>query len=158
MWIWSASYPAPRAVIISLPSLTAPADCAPALFQGWIAHFGVPEAIISDCGLQFTSSIWAALCQLLNNQHPAHADHCIPSRGQWHGGEVSRQPEGCPMYPLPSSRLDGPSPLGHAWAASHPTRGQCCHPCLGRFQICSKEGGNFITGGKRSPGDKRWAQ
>ena len=69
MWIWSASYPAPRAVIISLPSLTAPADCAPALFQGWIAHFGVPEAIISDCGLQFTSSIWAALCQLLNIQH-----------------------------------------------------------------------------------------
>jgi hypothetical protein len=48
---------------------TAAADCAHALFRGWIARFGVPAAITSDRGSQFTSALWAALCGLLNIQH-----------------------------------------------------------------------------------------
>jgi transposase InsO family protein len=44
-------------------------DCANALFQGWVSRFGVPAVITSDCGAQFTSSLWAALCSLLNIQH-----------------------------------------------------------------------------------------
>ena len=44
-------------------------DCASALFQGWVSRFGVPAVITSDRGAQFTSSLWAALCTLLNIQH-----------------------------------------------------------------------------------------
>ncbi len=44
--------------------------CANALFQGWVSRFGVPAVITSgDRGAQFTSSLWAALCSLLNIQH-----------------------------------------------------------------------------------------
>jgi hypothetical protein len=48
---------------------TTTVDCANALFQGWVSHFGVPAVITSDRGAQFTSSLWAALCGLLNIQH-----------------------------------------------------------------------------------------
>ena len=48
---------------------TTTVDCANALFQGWVSRFGVPEVITSDRGAQFTSSLWAALCSLLNIQH-----------------------------------------------------------------------------------------
>ncbi len=48
---------------------TTTVDCANALFQGWVSRFGVPAVITSDCGAQFTSSLWAALCSLLNIQH-----------------------------------------------------------------------------------------
>ncbi len=48
---------------------TTTVDCANALFQGWVSRFGVPAVITSDRGAQFTSSLWAALCSLLNIQH-----------------------------------------------------------------------------------------
>ena len=48
---------------------TSAADCARALFRGWVARFGVPAAITSDRGAQFTSALWAALCRLLGTQH-----------------------------------------------------------------------------------------
>jgi hypothetical protein len=48
---------------------TTTVDCANALFQGWVSRFGVPAVITSDSGAQFTSSLWAALCSLLNIQH-----------------------------------------------------------------------------------------
>ena len=48
---------------------TSAADCACALFRGWIARVGVPATITSDRGSQFTSAVWAALCELLNIQH-----------------------------------------------------------------------------------------
>jgi transposase InsO family protein len=48
---------------------TTTVDCANALFQGWVSRFGVPAVITSDRGAQFTSSLWAALCGLLNIQH-----------------------------------------------------------------------------------------
>jgi hypothetical protein len=46
-------------------------DCMNAMFQGWLSRFGVPAFITSDCGAQaqFTSSLWAALCNLLNIHH-----------------------------------------------------------------------------------------
>jgi hypothetical protein len=34
-----------------------------------VSRFGVPAVITSDCGTQFTSSLWATLCSLLNIQH-----------------------------------------------------------------------------------------
>ncbi len=48
---------------------TSTVDCANALFQGWVSRFGVPSVITSDRGTQFTSSLWAALCSLINIQH-----------------------------------------------------------------------------------------
>ncbi len=48
---------------------TTTVDCANALFQGWVSRFGVPAVITSEHGTQFTSSLWAALCSLLNIQH-----------------------------------------------------------------------------------------
>jgi hypothetical protein len=49
---------------------TTTADCANALLQGWVSRLWVPPAVItSDCGPQITSSLWAALCNLLIIQH-----------------------------------------------------------------------------------------
>jgi hypothetical protein len=47
----------------------AAADCAAALFFGWIQRFGVPSVITSDRGAQFTSSLWSALCSVLSISH-----------------------------------------------------------------------------------------
>jgi hypothetical protein len=60
---------------IPLASITA-ADCARALFAGWISQFGVPASITSDRGAKFTSALWAGLCSLLIIQHsPTTAYH-----------------------------------------------------------------------------------
>jgi transposase InsO family protein len=56
----------PEAISIAA---SATVDCANALFQGWVSRFGVPAVITSDRGAQFTSSLWAALCSLLNIHH-----------------------------------------------------------------------------------------
>ena len=48
---------------------TKAADCATALFSNWISRFGVPEHLTSDRGPQFVSSLWAAVCKLLNISH-----------------------------------------------------------------------------------------
>jgi hypothetical protein len=53
---------------IPLSSIAA-ADCAAALFSGWIQRFGVPSVITSDRGAQFTSSLWSALCSILAINH-----------------------------------------------------------------------------------------
>jgi len=38
------------------------AAIADSLVAGWISRFGLPDTITSDKGVQFTSSVWAALC------------------------------------------------------------------------------------------------
>jgi hypothetical protein len=45
------------------------ADCTRALVFHWITRFGVPNTITSDCGPQFTSNLWAKLCDMLNILH-----------------------------------------------------------------------------------------
>ncbi len=54
---WTSRWP--EAIPIAA---TTTVDCANALFQGWVSHFGVPAVITSDRGAQFTSSLWAPLC------------------------------------------------------------------------------------------------
>jgi hypothetical protein len=56
-------------------------DCANALFQGWVSRFGVPAVITSYRGAQFTSSLWAALCSLLNIQHNQTTAYHLQSNG-----------------------------------------------------------------------------
>jgi hypothetical protein len=65
----------------------AAADCAKALFVGWIARFGVPAAITSDRGAQFTSAVWKAVCRLLNISHLTTTSFHPQSNGiieRWH--------------------------------------------------------------------------
>jgi Integrase zinc binding domain/Integrase core domain len=50
-------------------SATTPAACASAFFHGWLSRFGLPSSLTSDRGPQFTSSVWAPLCKLLNISH-----------------------------------------------------------------------------------------
>ena len=38
---------------------------AKAFFNGWVARFGVPSAVISNRGRQFESELWSDLCKLL---------------------------------------------------------------------------------------------
>ena len=45
------------------------ASCAQALIRHWISRFGVPSEISSDRGAQFTSSLWAAVAQMLGTKH-----------------------------------------------------------------------------------------
>jgi len=55
---------------------TSAAACADALLHGWVQRFGVPSTITSDRGPQFTSSLWAALCAILDIVHvPTTAYH-----------------------------------------------------------------------------------
>jgi transposase InsO family protein len=55
---------------------TSAADCAAAVAREWVARFGVPDAVTSDRGAQFTSTLWAAFCGLLGIQHhPTTAYH-----------------------------------------------------------------------------------
>ena len=37
--------------------------------SGWIARFGVPSTITTDCGRQFESPLWSKLLQLLGCKH-----------------------------------------------------------------------------------------
>ena len=53
---------------VPLPSIEA-TTCADAFIASWVARFGVPAQLTSDQGTQFTSSVWARVCQLLGVAH-----------------------------------------------------------------------------------------
>jgi transposase InsO family protein len=63
----------PEAILLAFITT---ADCARALFAGWVSRFRVPATITSDRGAQFTCALWVGLCSLLNIQHsPTTAYH-----------------------------------------------------------------------------------
>jgi transposase InsO family protein len=66
--------------VVPLSSITA-ADCAQALLAGWIQRFGVPSAITSDRGPQFTNAVWSALCSLLNITRSTTTVYHLQSNG-----------------------------------------------------------------------------
>ena len=39
--------------------------CVRAFISSWVSRFGVPATLTSDRGAQFTSSVWAGVCQFL---------------------------------------------------------------------------------------------
>ena len=54
--------------VVPLTSTTATA-CTDALVASWISRFGVPAAITTDRGVQFTSAVWQVLCKRLGIIH-----------------------------------------------------------------------------------------
>ena len=57
---WPEAFPVPDINTITLAS---------AFVGGWISRFGVPAALTSDRGAQFTSEFWSELCHLLGVDH-----------------------------------------------------------------------------------------
>ena len=53
---------------VAVPDATAE-TVADAIFNTWCCRFGVPQRIISDRGAQFTSDLFAQLCQRLGTNH-----------------------------------------------------------------------------------------
>jgi transposase InsO family protein len=50
--------------------------CMEAFINTWVAYYGVPEAVTTDRGRQFTSALWEGLCQNLQINHiPTTAYH-----------------------------------------------------------------------------------
>jgi len=43
--------------------------CRDALISQWVARFGVPARLTSDQGAQFTSALWARLCDVIGTHH-----------------------------------------------------------------------------------------
>ncbi len=48
---------------------TTAVDCANTVIAAWVSRFGVPDVVTSDRGPQFTSAVWAVLCDKLNILH-----------------------------------------------------------------------------------------
>jgi hypothetical protein len=44
-------------------------SCVEAFINTWVARYGVPEAVTSDRGRQFTSALWEGLCKNLQINH-----------------------------------------------------------------------------------------
>ena len=65
---------------IPLSSTTATA-CADALVAGWFSRFGVPLVMVTDRGVQFTSAVWAVLCQRLGIRHSTTTAYHPQSNG-----------------------------------------------------------------------------
>ena len=65
--------------VVALTDITA-TSVARAFLTGWIAHFGVPTPITTDCGSQFDSDLWQ---QLVPPRLHMDMYHGLPPRSQW---------------------------------------------------------------------------
>ncbi len=99
--------------------LAAVEDCACTLVFHRITHFGVPAMITSDRGLQFTSALWAVLCEMLDiSQHQTTTHHpeakqCVRKTATlyvqvsprqlslWFSSASIHSPERTLVFPLP---------------------------------------------------------
>jgi len=62
-------------------SSTSAEACADAVCSAWIARFGVPAAMTSDRGRQFTSAVWTSLCSTLGVEHCTTTSYHPQSNG-----------------------------------------------------------------------------
>ena len=65
---------------IPLTTITAEA-VAQAFLNGWIACFGAPSTIVTDCGRQFESKLWRALMTLLGSKRACTTAYHPQSNG-----------------------------------------------------------------------------
>jgi hypothetical protein len=117
---------------IPLSSITA-ADCARALFAGWVSRFGAPATITSDRGAQFTSTLWTGPLQ--SAQHPAFTHDSIPSSIQQIGRAVPQAAEGRLAVLGRRCRLTRPPSMGDAWHQSLIQGGQQVFTSGGRIRL-----------------------
>jgi Integrase zinc binding domain/Integrase core domain len=101
---WAEAYP--------LKAVTT-ADFVAALVSGWVARFGVPACITSDRGVQFVSSLWAAL---MSGCTAHHDDSLSPTEQRSHRA-VPSPLEGRSTCQGDCSRLAAAFALGAAWAS-----------------------------------------
>ena len=55
--------------------------CADAFVAAWVERYGVPNAVTSDRGTQFTSSMWQCLCKTLGMKHVSTTAYHPQSNG-----------------------------------------------------------------------------
>jgi hypothetical protein len=55
--------------------------CVEAFINMWVARYGVPEAVTTDRGRQFTSALWEGLCQNLQINHISTTAYYLQSNG-----------------------------------------------------------------------------
>jgi len=55
--------------------------CRDALINQWVARFGVPAHLMSDQGAQFTSALWARLCDVIGTHHNTTTPYHPQSNG-----------------------------------------------------------------------------
>ncbi|KAL0177176.1 hypothetical protein M9458_026070, partial [Cirrhinus mrigala] len=67
---------------IPLPKLPSALETAEALCNQVFRFYGLPEDILSDCGPQFTSRVWASFCKLLNINVSLTSGYHPESNGQ----------------------------------------------------------------------------
>jgi transposase InsO family protein len=67
-------------VAVPMASSTAE-DCARALLDGWIQHFGVPTTIVSDRRRQFESNLWKELLKISGTIHQMTTSYHPQSNG-----------------------------------------------------------------------------
>jgi hypothetical protein len=77
------------------------AACTEAFIGTWVARYGVPAVVTTDRGRQFTSAVWAALCQRLNIDHITTTAYNPQSNGM-----IERTH--CQLKDALRSRLAGP--------------------------------------------------
>jgi RNase H-like domain found in reverse transcriptase/Integrase zinc binding domain/Integrase core domain len=61
---WTTRWPE----LFPLRDVTA-ATCVDTFTSGWVAHYGVPTAMTTDRGVQFTSELWHVMCRTLGIRH-----------------------------------------------------------------------------------------
>ncbi len=69
------------AEVVPMNSTTA-VECAKTVIAAWLSRFGVPDVVTSDRGPQFTSAVWAVLCDKLHVLH-LRQSHTTPRATAW---------------------------------------------------------------------------
>ena len=74
--------------VMAVPMKTISAEnCAKALYNHWICHYGVPAKVVSDRGTQFTSRLWHAIGRYLGFetcQTTSYHPQCNGMVERWH--------------------------------------------------------------------------
>ncbi len=91
--------------------------CVKALVFSWISHFGVPETITSDRGMQFTSNIWSKpLSQTVQSKDSTTASRMLFTH-------------------MPPRRLGPRSYLLYSWVSVHSRGKTLLFPWMRQFLV-----------------------
>ena len=61
---------------------TTTANCATTLVEHWISRYGIPKQLVSDCSVQFTSSVWAHVSAVVGFHHVTTISYHPQSNGR----------------------------------------------------------------------------